>query len=72
MLEEEATEESQAMGSKHKKVAAGDEEGQWPSKKARGKQTGKYHGGATVKMGDANLCERCVSTRQDCLVHLSR
>ena len=42
MLEEEATlleraEESQVIGSKHKSVAARDEKGQQPSKKARGK-----------------------------------
>ena len=56
MLEEEATlleraEGSQVMGSKRKEVAAGDEEEQRPSKKARGKQLGKYRGGAAVKMG---------------------
>jgi len=77
VLEEEATllegaEGSQIMGSKHKKVAAGDEEVQWPSKKARGKQLGKYRRGAAMKMGGANPCERCVSTRQNCLVHPSR
>jgi len=76
-LEEEATllegaEGSQVVGSKHKEVATGDEEMQWPSKKARGKQPEKYHGGAAVKMGGANPCERCVSAGQDCLVHLSR
>jgi len=48
MLEEEATllegaEESQITGSKHKEIAAGDEDGQWPSKKARRKQPVKYH-----------------------------
>jgi len=51
----EEAEGSQVMGSKHKEVTAKDEEGQWPSKKARGKQPGKYHGGAAVKMGGANL-----------------
>ena len=56
MLEEEAAllekaEEFQVMGSKHKKVTTGDEEEQQPSKKARGKQPGKYRGGAAVKMG---------------------
>ena len=56
MLEEEATllegaERSQVAGSKRKEVAAGDEEEQRPSKKARGKQPGKYRGGAAVKMG---------------------
>ena len=77
MLEEEATllegaKGSQVVGSKHKEVAAGDEEVQRPSKKAREKQPGKYRGGATVKMGGANPCEMCVSARQDCLVHSSR
>ena len=68
----EEAERSQVAGSKCKEVAVRDEEGQWPSKKARGKQLEKYHRGVTVKMGGANLCERCVSTRQDCLVHPSR
>ena len=77
MLEEEAallegTEGSQVTGSKCKEVATRDEEEQRPSKKARGKQPGKYRGGAAVKMGGATLCERCVCTRQDCLVHPSR
>jgi len=57
------------MGSKHKKVATRDEEVQWPSKKAKGKQPVKYCKDATVKMGSTNLCERYVSARQDCLVH---
>ena len=39
------------MGSKHKEIAARDEEEQQPSKKSRGKQLEKYHGGAAVKMG---------------------
>ena len=60
------------MGSKRKEVAVGNEEEQQPSKKARGKQLGKYHRGATVKMGGSNPCERCVCARQDCLVHPSR
>jgi len=56
VLEEEATllekaEGSQVAESKCKEVTAGDEEKQWPSKKARGKQPGKYYRGATVKMG---------------------
>ena len=74
MLEEEAAlleraEGSQATGSKRKEVATGDEEEQWPSKKARGKQPGKYRGGAAVKMGGSNPCERCVCAGQDCLVY---
>ena len=77
MLEEEAAllegaEGSQVAGSKHKEVAAGDEEEQRPSKKARGKQLGKYCGGAAVKMGGSNLCERYMCAGQDCLVHPSR
>jgi len=77
VLEEEAAllegaKGSQVAGSKHKEVTTGDKEVQQPSKKARGKQPGKYHGGAAVKMGGANPCERCVSAGQDCLVHSSR
>ena len=65
----EGAEGSQIAGSKRKEVATGGEEKQWPSKKARRKQPGKYRGGAAVKMEGANPCERCVSTGQDCLVH---
>jgi len=77
VLEEEAAllegaEGSQVTGSKRKEVIVGDEKEQRPSKKARGKQPGKYCGGATVKMGGSNSCERCVCTGQDCLVHPSR
>jgi len=77
VLEEEAAlleeaERFQVVGSKHKEVAAGDEEEQQPSKKARGKQPEKYRGGAAVKMGGSNLYERCVCTGQDYLVHPSR
>jgi len=77
VLEEEATllegaEGSQITGSKRKEFTTGDEEGQRPSKKTKEKQQGKYRGGAAVKMGGANPCERCVSTGQDCLVHPSR
>ena len=77
VLEEEAAllegaEGSQVAGSKCKEVATGDEEEQQPSKKARGKQLEKYHRSATVKMGDATPCKRCVCAGQDCLVHPSR
>jgi len=77
VLEEEAAllegaEGSQVPGSKHKEVAAGGKEEQRSSKKARGKQPGKYRGGAAVKMGGSNPCKRCVYARQDCLVHPSR
>ena len=68
----ERAEGSQVVGSKCKEVAAGDEKGQRSSKKARGKQPGKYCGGAAVKMGGSNPCERCVCARQNCLVHPSR
>jgi len=68
----EGAEGSQVMGSKHKEVAARDEEAQWPSKKARGKQPGKYCRGAAMKMEGANPCKRYVSAGQDCLVHSSR
>ena len=64
----EGAEGSQVAGSKCKEVAAGGEEEQRPSKKARG----KYHRGAAVKMGGATPCERCVCAGQDYLVHLSR
>jgi len=64
VLEEEA-EGSQVMRSKCK-------EGQWPSKKTREKQPGKYCGGAAVKIGGSNPCERYVCARQNCLVHPSR
>jgi len=68
----EGAEGSQITESKHKNIAARDKEEQWPSKKARGKQPGKYHRGAAVKIGDTNPCKRYVSTEQDCLVYLSR
>ena len=77
VLEEEAAfledaEESQITGSKYKEVTFRDKERQQPSKKTKEKQLGKYHRDIIVKMEDANLCERCVSTGQDCLVHHSR
>jgi len=68
----EEAEGSQVIGSKCKKITAGDKDGQWPPKNVRRKQPGKYYGGAAVKMGDANPYERCVSARQDCLVYHSR
>jgi len=40
------TEESQVVGSKHKKIASGDKEGHWPSKKAKE----KYHRDDIVKI----------------------
>jgi len=68
----EGAEGSQVMESKRKEVAAGDEKEQWSSKKARGKQSGKYRGGAAVKIGGTIPCERCVCAGQDCLVYPSR
>ena len=70
VLEEEATllegaEGSQVTRSKRKEVAIGDKEEQWPFKKARGKQPGKYREGAAVKIGGAISCERCVYAGQD-------
>ena len=77
MLEEEATllegaEGSQIIGSKHKKIAARDEEEQQPSKKAKEKQPEKYYRDTAVKMGGSNPYKRCVCAGQDCLVHPSR
>ena len=68
----EGAEGSQVTGFKRKEVATGDEEVQRPSKKTRGKQLGKYRGGAAVKMGGSNPCKRYVCARQDCLVYPSR
>jgi len=77
VLEEEAAllegaEGFQVAGSKSKEVTARDEEGQWPSKKARRKQLGKYRRGVTVKIGRSNPCKRCMCAGQNCLVHPSR
>jgi len=59
VLEEEAAllkgaEGSQITGSKCKEIAARDEEKQRPSKKTKGKQQGKYHRDAAVKMRGVN------------------
>ena len=56
VLEEEAALLERAEGSqvaefKRKEVATGDEEEQWPSKKARGKQPGKYCGDVVFRTG---------------------
>jgi len=58
----------EAEGSKCKEIAAGDKEGQQPSKKARG----KYCGGAAVRIGSSNPYKRYVCTGQNFLVHSSR
>jgi len=68
----EGTEGSQITGSKCKKYILGDEEGQWPSKKAKGKQPRRYYRDTGVKMEGAILYKRCVCTRQNCLVHNSK
>ena len=72
VLEEETALLEGAKGSKCKKVTAGDEEEQRPSKKAKKRQQEKYCGGITAKIGDANLYEKYISTVQNCLVHHSR
>ena len=63
------------MGAKYKKVtniSSEDKTRLWPSKKVKEKQLKKYHQDAIVKIGDDNLCERCVYTGQDCLMHNNR
>ena len=77
VLEKEAAllkkaEGSQIMESKYKEIATRDEEGQQLPKKTKGRQQGKYHGGAAVKIRGTNPCKRCISARQDCLVYYSR
>ena len=77
VLEENATllegaKESKVVGFKCKEVATRNKEEQWPSKKARGKQLEKYHGGTTVNIGGSNPYKRCVCARQDFLVYPSR
>ena len=47
------------MESKYKKVTSGDEEGHWPSKKAKE----KYYRSNVVKIGDANSYEKDMYTR---------
>ena len=68
----EGAEGSQIIGSKYKEIASRDEKEQWSPKKAKGKQSEKYYRDTTIKMGDTNSCKRCVSARQDCLVHHSK
>ena len=68
----ESTEIFQIMGSRCKEVASRDKEGQWPFKKARGKQPRKYYNSAVVKIKSVNFYERYVSVEQDCLVYHSK
>jgi len=68
MLEKETVllenaEGSQVVESKYKEVTTRNKKRQRPSKKAKEKQQGKYCRNTTIKMGDANPYERCVSTR---------
>jgi len=67
-----AAENFQTTGSKHREVNSEEKKGQWPSKKTKRKQPGKYCRDARVKIGGVNPCERCMCTGQDCLVHNSR
>ena len=68
----EGMEGSQIMGTKYKEINLEDKKEWWPSKKAKKKQSEKYHGNVGVKMGDINHYERCMCTGQDCLVYNSR
>jgi len=63
---------SQTVRSKHREIPPEDNRDCQPSKKAKKKQLARYHEDNRVKMGGANLCENCVHTKQDCLVHNSR
>jgi len=63
------------MGAKYKEVTnifPEDKTRLWSFKKVKEKQLKKYHRKATVKIGGDNLCERCMYTEQDCLMHNSR
>ena len=69
------TETFQVIGSKQKEItniSSKDEMEQWSPKKTKGKQLGKYCRNTTVKMGSVNPCEKCIHTRQNCLVYNSR
>ena len=55
-----STEGSQIMGSKYKKITLGNKERQQLSKKAKGKQLGKYCRDTGIKIGGANFCKRYV------------
>ena len=68
----EDTERFQVMGPKHKKASPENDVNCQPSKKTKEKQPVRYQGDIRVKLRSANLCERCVYTRQDYLVHNSR
>ena len=58
----------QAIGSKCKEVTLGNKEKQQPSKKAKGKQLGRYCRDIGVKIRGVNLYKRYMHTRQNCLV----
>ena len=77
MLEEdtallESAKESQIMGPKCKEAPLENNADCWPSKKTKGKQLVRYHRDLKVKMRGANPYEKCVCTRQFCLVYNSR
>jgi len=60
-----STRSSQIVGTKCKEIttiSSKDEMEQWPFKKAKGKQLGKYCREATMKIGSVNFCEKYVST----------
>ena len=65
----EGAKRSYITGSKHKEVTPEDKRECQPSKKAKEKQPTRYCRDARIKMEGANLYERYVHTRQDCLVY---
>ena len=64
-----SAENFQVMEVKHKKVYLKGKIELQPFKKAKEKQPNKYYRDIVIKMGDNNLCKRCVCARQDCLVY---
>ena len=68
----EGAEGSQIVRSKCKKISLEDNRNCWPFKKAKDKQPARYYGNIRVKIGRTNLCERCMCTRQNCLMYHSR
>ena len=68
----EDAEKSQIVESKCKEVTLEDNRKCWPFKKTKEKQPVRYCRDVGIKIGGVNSYERCVSTRQDCLVYYSR
>ena len=60
------------MESKYKEIYPKDGADCQPSKKTKEKQPVRYCEDIRIKIGGANLCERCIYARQNCLVHNSR